>query len=220
MRLETFDDAGNLVFVAAYLVKDVLWLRILSIVGALIILPYYLLQPEPLWTPVIWAHVFIGIHIFRAWQIYRERRPAKLTPEEETLYNQAFSSLSSQQFGRLSAAGIWRDLDEGEMLQTIGDPVTRVTALASGKMDVSRNGKSLGSFGPGDLLGITCLYEDSTDKFRELLDTRVAEPSRILEWDANELKRLAQADPEFDHVFHKLVASSLATKLIRFVQLE
>jgi CRP-like cAMP-binding protein len=179
-----------------------------------------LLRPEPPWTPVFWALVFVGINLFRAWQIFRERRPASLTPDEESLYNQAFSSLSSHQFGKLSAAGLWRDLDVGEMLQTIGDPVTRVTALASGKMDVSRNGKPLGSFGPGDLLGITCLFEDSPEMFRELLDTRVAEPARVLEWDANELKQLAQADPVFDHVFSKLVASSLATKLIRFVELK
>jgi hypothetical protein len=51
MQLEAFDDAANFVFVAAYLVKDILWLRILSIVGSLVVLPYYLLQPEPLWTP-------------------------------------------------------------------------------------------------------------------------------------------------------------------------
>jgi hypothetical protein len=46
MRIDLFDDASNLTYVAAYLVKDLLWLRILSIVGSLIVLPYFLLQPE------------------------------------------------------------------------------------------------------------------------------------------------------------------------------
>ena len=39
MQLEAFDDAGNFVFVAAYLVKDILWLRLLSIAGSLVVLP-------------------------------------------------------------------------------------------------------------------------------------------------------------------------------------
>ena len=55
--------------------------------------------------------------------------------------------------------------------------------------------------------------------FHELLDTTVAAPARVLQWDAKELKRLSQADPVFDSVLNKLAASSLATKLIKFLQL-
>ena len=219
MQLEAFDDAGNFVFVAAYLVKDILWLRLLSIAGSLVVLPYYLLQPEPLWTPVFWAFVFVSINLFRAGQIFRERRPVHLTPDEEALYNQAFNSLSPQQFVKLSAAGEWRDLEVGQTVHSRGDDATRVTALASGTLEVSRNGKLLGSFGAGDLLGISCLLEDSQDAFHELLDTTVAAPARVLQWDAKELKRLTQADPVFDSVLSKLAASSLAAKLIKFMQL-
>lgn len=220
MQLDVFDDAGNFVFVAAYLVKDILWLRILSIIGTLLVLPYYLLQPEPLWTPTFWAFIFIGINLFRAGQIFLDRRPAKLTEDETALYNQAFSSLSTQQFRKLSAAGTWKDLEAGQQLQTDGDPATLVTAIASGTLEVSRNDKLLGSFRPGDLLGISCLLEDSRNAFHELLDTRVSEPARVLQWDAGDLKKMMQANPEFDSVLSKLAASSLATKLIRFIQLD
>ena len=220
MQLEAFDDAGNFVFVAAYLVKDILWLRLLSIIGSLVVLPYYLFQPEPLWTPVFWAFVFVSINLFRAGQIFLGRRPAKLTEDETALYNQAFSNLSTQQFRKLSAAGTWKDLEAGQQLQTDGDPATLVTALASGTLDVSRNDKLLGSFGPGDLLGISCLLEDSRNAFHELMDTKVSAPARVLQWDAGDLKKMMQANPEFDSVLSKLAASSLATKLIRFIQLD
>jgi len=218
MRLDLFDDAGNLIFVAAYLVKDILWLRILSIAGSLVVIPFYLLQPEPLWTPTFWVLVFIGINCFRAWQIFHERRPASLSPDEQALYQQGFNSLSSQQFGKMSAAGKWRDIEVGQRIQAIDD-FARVTALASGKLEVSRNGKMLGSFGPGDLLGISSVLENR-DVFHEALDTRVVSPVRVLQWDASDLKRLADADPEFDSALSKLAASSLATRLVRFLQLE
>ena len=55
--------------------------------------------------------------------------------------------------------------------------------------------------------------------FHELLDTTVAAPARVLQWDAKELKRLSQADPVFDSVLSKLAASTLAAKLIKFMQL-
>ena len=220
MQLDVFDDAGNFVFVAAYLVKDILWLRLLSIIGSLVVLPYYLLQSEPLWTPVFWAFVFVSINLFRAGPIFLGRRPAKLTADETALYSQAFSNLSTQQFRKLSAAGKWQDIEAGQQLQTDGDPATMVTAIASGKLEVSRNDKLLGGFGPGDLLGISCLLEDSRNAFHELLDTRVSEPARVLQWDAGDLKKMMQANPEFDSVLSKLAASSLATKLIRFIQLD
>ena len=214
MRLDIFDHAGNLIFVAAYWVKDIFWLRILAIVGSLVGLPYFLLQPEPLWAPVFWTFVFVSIHVFRAWQIYRERRPVKLMPDEEILYSKTFSSLSPQQFRKLANAGQWRDLKVGQMLQSKGDAASKVTALASGALEASRDGKSLGSFGAGDLLGVACVLADSS----ELFDTRVTEPARVLCWDSQDLGKLAQSDPQLGSALNKLAGSTLAAKLISILQ--
>jgi hypothetical protein len=49
MQLNVIGDLGNLIFVGAYWVKDILWLRLLTIVGSLIVIAYYLLQTEPPW---------------------------------------------------------------------------------------------------------------------------------------------------------------------------
>ncbi len=66
MNLNVLDDLANLVFVSAYWVQDILRLRLLAIVGSLVVIPYYLLQTEPLWTPMMWSCVFISIHTIRA----------------------------------------------------------------------------------------------------------------------------------------------------------
>jgi hypothetical protein len=65
MHLNVIDDLTNLIFIGAHWVKDILWLRLLSIVGSLIVIPYYLLQTEPLWTPMMGSCVFISIHATR-----------------------------------------------------------------------------------------------------------------------------------------------------------
>jgi len=62
MHLNVIDDLANLIFVGAYRVKDILWLRLLSIVGSLMAIPYYLLQTEPLWTPMMRSCVFMSIN--------------------------------------------------------------------------------------------------------------------------------------------------------------
>ena len=58
MHLNLIDDLANLIFVGAYWVKDILRLRLLAIVGSLVVIPYYLLQTEPLWAPMMWSCVF------------------------------------------------------------------------------------------------------------------------------------------------------------------
>ena len=52
MYLNALADLSNLLFIAAYWAKDILWLRFLAMLGSLVIIPYYLLQAEPLWTVV------------------------------------------------------------------------------------------------------------------------------------------------------------------------
>ena len=54
-------------------------------VSSLVIIPYYLLQTEPLWRPTMW----ISIHAPRA---------IAFTGDQQFLYDKTFSALSPQQF--------------------------------------------------------------------------------------------------------------------------
>lgn len=56
---------ANVVYLLSYWVKDVRWLRALTILGIVLLIPYYLVQVRPLWEAAIWNLVFLGINIFR-----------------------------------------------------------------------------------------------------------------------------------------------------------
>src|SRR5690349_5117336 len=107
MYLNALDTLSNLIFIGAYWAKDILWLRLLAMLGSLVLIPYYLLQTEPLWTPTMWSCVFVSIHGTRAWGILKERRPVPFTRDEQFLYDKTFNTLSPQQFKRLLAIGRW-----------------------------------------------------------------------------------------------------------------
>ena len=91
-------NISNIVFLAAYSVRDVLRLRILSIVGELLILPYYYFQNETLWPPIFWGVAFIVVNAVRIVAIALERRPVVLSDKEEQLYGLAFSSIDKREF--------------------------------------------------------------------------------------------------------------------------
>lgn len=216
MSLNLLDDVVNLIFIGAYWVKDVLWLRLLCIVGSLMIIPYYLLQTEPLWTPTMWSCVFISIHAMRAWGIFKERRPVGLTADEQLLYEKTFSGLSPQQFKRLLAVGEWQDLDRGHMLHSIDDPPDSLEAVVRGEVEARRRGRVIGHAGPGDLVGLASVLSGSP----ELFDTRVTQPARVIRWRRADLQELAGLDESLTSGLRKIAGAAIAEKLIQFVQAE
>src|ERR1700742_2182874 len=94
-------NVSNIVFLVAFSVRDVLKLRILSIVGEGLILPYYYFQDEILWPPIFWGIAFMIVNAIRIVAIALERRPVVLSDKEEQLYRLAFNAINKREFLRL-----------------------------------------------------------------------------------------------------------------------
>ncbi len=56
---------ANVLYLLSYSVKDMLWLRCLTVVAALCLLPYYYVQPVPLTAAIAWNMLFIGINLIQ-----------------------------------------------------------------------------------------------------------------------------------------------------------
>jgi hypothetical protein len=211
MLLNVLDDVVNLIFLGAYWVKDILWLRLLAMVGSLVSIAYYLLQTEPLWTPTIWSCVFIGIHATRAWGIMKERRPVAFTGDERLLYDKTFSALSPQQFKRLLAIGAWQDLDRGYVLHSTGDPPASLEAVVRGELEARRDGRVLGHARAGDLAGLASVLGGSP----ELFDATVTQPARVMRWRIADLRELTEADESLTSALRKIAATGRARISVR-----
>jgi Popeye protein conserved region len=216
MHLNVLDNLANLIFVSAYWVKDILWLRLLAILGSLVVIPYYLLQKDPLWTPMMWSCVFISIHATRAWGIMKERRPIAFTGDEQFLYEKTFNALSPQQFKSLLAIGEWQDLDRGYVLHCTGDPSDSVEAVVRGELEARRHGRVLGHARPGDLAGVASVLGGSP----ELFDATVTQPALVMRWRVVDLQKLTGTDEGLTSALRKIAAVAIAEKLIRAVQAE
>jgi len=214
MQLNVIDHLANLIFLGAYWVKDILWLRLLSILGSLVVIPFYLLRSEPLWAPVMWSCVFISIHAFRAFGIVTERRPGAFTGDERLLYDKTFSLLSPRQFKRLLAIGEWQDLDRGHVLHSIGDQPDSLEAVVRGEVEARRHGRVLGRAGPGDLAGLAIVLSGSP----ELFEATVTQPARVMRWRRSDLQKFIDKDESLTSTLRKIAAAALAEKLIRAIK--
>src|SRR2546430_12330263 len=106
----------NVLLVEAYRVGDIVRLRLLAAGASLSSIPYFVLQPTKLWAPLSWSVVFAAINLVQSWRLFIERRPVKLTPEEEDIRRLVFRDLPPRKVLQVLSIGSWTTLEVGERL--------------------------------------------------------------------------------------------------------
>ena len=75
--MEALIYAANILYLLSYLVRDMLHLRLLTIVAACCLVTYFYSQAEPLMTVVYWNLFFVTLNVLQLtrilWERYRTR---------------------------------------------------------------------------------------------------------------------------------------------------
>src|SRR5947199_8854373 len=111
-----FIHAANVLLLVAYSVRDILWLPLFAVGASLVSIPYFVLQRTKLWAPLSWTVVFAAINLVQSWRLFIERRPVKLTPEEEDIRRLVFRDLPSRRLLQFLSIGSWTTLEVGRRL--------------------------------------------------------------------------------------------------------
>jgi CRP-like cAMP-binding protein len=204
-----FIHAANILLLFAYCVRDILWLRIFALVSSLIAIPYFVHQPIPMWEPIAWSSCFAAINLFQSWRLLIERRPVKLTAEEEMVRQLAFRELSPRKTLQILSLGRWRDVPAGEILIERGNRPDAILLMLRGKVLVKRYQDVLGELGPGSLVGSALLLNGLTPE----IDVVVLEPVRGMSWEINIIDRYLMANPETRVLVQRFLAHDLAGKV-------
>ena len=73
---------ANILYLIAYLVEDILHLRLLTIVAACCLVTYFYSQAEPLMTVVYWNLFFVALNVLQLARILRSRYKRDLTSND------------------------------------------------------------------------------------------------------------------------------------------
>lgn len=208
-----FLHAANILLLVAYSVRDILWLRLFAVASGMISIPYFVLQPSPLWVPISWTVVFAGINLFQSYRLFVERRPVQLTADEEMIRNLAFKDLPPRKVLQLLSVGSWTTISAGERLMEPGKYAEVILLLVEGAVRIARNGDVLGDLVVGNLVG-SALQLTGTPAD---VDAVVVEPVRAMQWKTETLERYLAGNPEVRIVFQRHMARDLAGKLVAYV---
>ena len=100
--MAAFIHIANVLYLVSYLVRDILWLRCLTVVAILTLMPYFYFRETPLWAAICWNVVFLGINGYQIYQLLLARRPVPLSALEQKIYALGFFSLTPRQFKKLA----------------------------------------------------------------------------------------------------------------------
>jgi len=200
---------SNIVFLAAFSVRDVLKLRILAIVGDALSLPYYYFQGEKLWPPIFWAGAFIVVNAVRVVATALERRPVVLSDKEEQLYRVAFSCIDKREFLRLVSLARWVDCSPGEVILEKGEQIADAIVLISGNAEAILGNKTRLAIRPGQLVGDASAYSGLANP----VDIVARDTVALAKWELRHLREFTASRPDLRANLLRIVSMDLAAKL-------
>src|SRR5215831_3511060 len=187
-----FLHTANILLLVAYSVRDILWLRLFAVASAVIAIPYFVLQPSPLWVPIGWSALFASINFFQSWRIFLERRPVKLTPDEELIRSLVFRDLPPRKVLQLLSVGDWTTIRIGDRLLERGKRPETVALIVQGKVQIARYGDVLGEMVAGNLVGSALLLTGVPAD----VDATAIETVRAFCWRIETLEPYLVANPD------------------------
>jgi Popeye protein conserved region len=208
--MEIWFHAANVLYVVSYLVTDMLWLRALAVLGGFSSLTWTLTAPAPSATFIGWTLVYNTINVVQIARLWRERRPVRLTSEEQMLYAAAFRALTPREFQRLLAVGRWHEAPTKEVLIEQGACPRRMLVLASGSAAVKVDGREVAMLRRGQFAGeMSFLTGERTTAAVEVL-----EPVRFVSWATEDLERLLVKKPPLRTALQLILGRDLAAKVV------
>jgi CRP-like cAMP-binding protein len=200
---------SNILLLLAYSVRDILWLRWFAVAAALTNIPYFLLQRHVLWPPILWGAVFTAINLYQIARLYMERRPVRLSEDEQKLYQMAFRSLRPREFVSLLLAGEWKTAAAGDTIVDQGKPVSSISVLLSGSLRVRKDSTDVMLLKPGYLIGTGLALSGQPSP----IGATFTEPARYFSWPLTNLRVFLDKRPELRRALQSLLNRDLGAKL-------
>lgn len=204
-----------LLFLLAYALREILWLRITIATGYAIYIALVTRRGSG-FEVLPWYVLFVLINLGQAAIVVHERWLRRLTPAEERLRQLTFPTLDKVVVKRMLRLGEWRTLSKGFALATEGRRGLRLYLIADGRIGVTLRGRPVTVLGDGQFVG-----EIGFIAHRPATATATAlsaagdssRPATCLVWNVAKLRRQMDRDDELRSVVHAAVGADLAAKI-------
>tara|TARA_Y100001938_G_C8042688_1_gene407053 strand:+ start:60 stop:710 length:651 start_codon:yes stop_codon:yes gene_type:complete len=207
--------AGHLAFgliAFSFLVKDIFWLRIVSILASLFSVFYnYLIPLEPMWLAINWNFIFIAVNLYHIAVILYEKREVKMDDKNQELYDTLFSEMTPVEYLKISRAAKWELVKAGQRIITQGMPVPDLYLIYNGTVDVLVDNEQIAELKDGEFVGEMSFLTEKV----ATATCKVKYDAQCLVWKQKEFKELLKRNPSLYFTIQSVLSSQVSDKLVK-----
>lgn len=209
MTISILYHVAEVLYCLAFVLRDVLWLRLVALAAVLVQLPYFWWRPDPLWEPILWSAAFMAANCVGLGLLIRDRRPVALSEDEERLHNLVFRSFLPRELRKVLGIAEWRVGERGERVIEQGAKIEGLMVMFDGLAHVAVDGEVVSHLRDGQFMGeMSYVRQQDTSA-----DVAFAEPSRYVYWPRDKLRALLAKHRSLERGFEALLGRDMADKL-------
>ena len=195
----------------SYLVKDIMYLRILSIVASLFGMFFnYTVPTEPLWLPIGWNAIFVMVNIYHISVLLYEKRPVQMDDKNTELYNTLFKELTPVEYLKISKAACWKTYQPNDVIIRQQHLVPDLILIYNGAIDVKVDGDKVAELRDGQFVGEMSFLTGKS----ATATCVVKHPTKCLVWKQQEFKDLLKRNPSLYFTIQSLLSAQVSSNLV------
>ncbi len=206
--------AGHLAFgliAFSFLVKDILWLRTVSIIASLFSVFYnYFIPVEPMWIAIGWNFVFVTVNLYHIAVIIYEKRPVHMSPKHKELYETMFKDMTPVEFLKVTKIADWIHFKPGEVITQQGRPVPDLNLIYNGTVDVAVDKEKVAELKDGQFVGEMSFLTEKP----ATATCVVKHDSELLVWKQEQFKELLKRNPSLYFTIQSLLSAQVSSNLV------
>jgi len=206
--------AGHLAFgliAFSFLVKDILYLRILSILASLFSVLYNFYIPlEPMWLAINWNIVFVLVNIYHIAVIIYEKRPVQMDSKEKELYETMFRGLTPVEFLKVTKIAQWKQFKAPLPIITQSNPVNDLILIYNGMVDILVNDNKVAELKDGQFVGEMSFLTEKP----ATATCKVTHNTECLVWPQKDFKDLLKRNPSLYFTIQSLLSEQVSNNLV------
>ena len=206
--------AGHLAFgliAFSFLVKDILYLRIISILASLFSVLYNFYIPvEPMWLAINWNIIFVLVNIYHIAVIIYEKRPVKMSSKEKELHETMFRGLTPVEFLKITKIAKWKKYKTPLPIITQGKPVNDLILIYNGTVDVLVNDNKVAELKDGQFVGEMSFLTEKP----ATATCKVEHNAECLVWPQKDFKDLLKRNPSLYFTIQSLLSEQVSNNLV------
>ena len=206
--------AGHLAFgliAFSFLVKDILYLRFVSIVASLFSVFYnWVIPVEPMWIPIGWNFVFVALNLYHIAVIMYEKRPVDMSPKHKELYETMFKNMTPVEFLKITKIADWIHFKSKESITQKGHTVPTLNLIYNGTVDVIVDDKKVAELKDGQFVGEMSFLTEKP----ATATCVVKYDTECLVWKQEQFKDLLKRNPSLYFTIQSLLSTQVSSALV------